>query len=307
MKFYEKWILIFLFILFISCILGSVLKPLMDFLAERSSSFAEMVSYRDGVYNYGKIMRRIIMLVAIGVLLSMRQSLGLMPLVSSGFTLKYRWRRNVVTGLAIGLASLTIYGIFTFVLGVQRLENNPPSGSEMVVKPFIYLLEACLIGLFEESLFRGFIFRGLAKDMSLAAAVISGSLFYAVLHFFSFKVVVHTGFQPFAGFNTLAGFFIPHVRDIGMILPFIIGLFIVGVVLSMAYVYTRSLYMSIGLHAGWVFGVKLNHLFLDHDHDMSSWFFGDGHIVSGLFGWIFLLGVLAVIRELRGCRGALSR
>ncbi|WP_169703713.1 CPBP family intramembrane glutamic endopeptidase [Candidatus Kuenenia stuttgartensis] len=31
------------------------------------------------------------------------------------------------------------------------------------------------------------------------------------------------------------------------------GLFIVGVVLSYAYLKTNSLYLSIGLHAGWIF------------------------------------------------------
>ena len=296
MKFYKKLIVIFFAMLVISCILGSVLKTPIDTLVKENETIRELASYHDGVYNYGKILRRIFMIVIVCLLIFSRKSLGLGQLITSGLRLRPGWKNNLVTGLSIGVISLLIYGIFTFVLGVQLAENRPPSISALITKPIIYLFEACLIGLFEETLLRGIILRGLLKDLSRSVSIISASLFYALLHFFSFKVNITVGNHPFAGFTTLAGFFSPHLLDIQMILPFIIGLFLLGVVLSLAYLHTGSLYLSIGLHAGLVYGVKLNHLLLDHNHEMSTWFFGDGHIVSGVFGWIFLLGILMIIK-----------
>lgn len=296
MKFYKKLIITFFLITFISCILGSLLKSPIDTLVERYSSFAELADYEDGMYNYGKIMRRIFMIAAIIVFLFSRKSLGLIHLAANGFKRRQSWKKEIAAGLIVGICSLLIYGAFTLFVGVQHIETDLPSNSRLIIKPFIYLFEACLIGLFEETLFRGFILQGLMKDLSVSISVISGSLFYAALHFFSFKVAVSPGFEPFVGFSTLIKFFIPAVFDLHLILPYIIGLFIVGVVLSLAYVHTRSLYLPIGLHAGLVLGVKLNRFFLDHNHNMSNWFFGDGRIVTGIFGWIFLAGVLVIIK-----------
>lgn len=296
MKFYKKLALIFFFTLLTGCLLGSLLKGPIDLLVWQSTTFAEMVSYEYGTYNYGKIMRRIFMLIAVGILVFSRKSVYLIPLVTSGLKLKPRWKNELMIGLTIGTISLLIYGAFTFVAGVQNIENNPPSNREFIVKPLIYLFEACLISLFEETLFRGFIFRGLMKDLSVTISIIAGSLFYAVLHFFSFKVLVNTGSLPFAGFSTLKHFFIPVISEFNLVLPHVIGLFIVGVIFSWAYLHTKSLYLPIGLHAGWVFGVKLNRFILDHNHDMSTWFFGDGNIVSGIFGWVFLIGILFVLK-----------
>ena len=296
MKFYKKLVIIFLAMLIISCVLGSVLKTPIDSLVERNESIRELASYHDGEYNYGKILRRIFMIVIVSLLVLYRKSLGLRQLITDGLRFRPGWKNNLATGLSIGFISLSIYGIFTFILGVQRIENNPHSSSEFITKPIIYLFEACLIGLFEETLLRGVVLQGLMKDLSRSVSIISASLFYAFLHFFSFKVNISMGNHPFAGFTTLSGFFSLHNLDLQMILPYMIGLFLVGVVLSLAYLHTGSLYLSIGLHAGLVYGVKMNHMFLDHNHEISTWFFGDGHIVSGIFGWIFLVGILIIIK-----------
>ena len=296
MKFHYKLALIFFSTLLIGCLLGSLLKGPMDLLVVQSTTFAEMVDYENGMYNYGKIMRRIFMLIAVLLLIFSRKYVYLIPLIRSGLKLSHRWKKELMLGLAIGTVSLLIYGAFTYFAGVQNMENNPRSNREFIAKPLIYLFEACLIGLFEETLFRGFILRGILKDLSITLSVILGSLFYAILHFFSFKVLVNTGSQPLTGFSTLKQFFVPVISEFNLVLPYVIGLFIVGVILSWAYLHTKSLYLPIGLHAGWVFGVKLNSFFLDHNHEMSIWFFGDGHIVTGIFGWIFLIGVLFILK-----------
>jgi membrane protease YdiL (CAAX protease family) len=82
------------------------------------------------------------------------------------------------------------------------------------------------------------------------------------------------------------------------IVPSIIGLFLVGVVLSYAYIRTKSLYLSIGLHAGWIFLIKENKVFFDHVKTNREWLFGDSKIITGVLGWSFLIITLIIIRFL---------
>ncbi len=297
MQYYKKLIITFSLILFVSCTLGSLLKQPIDMLVEKSDSFANMVDYREGVYNYSKVMRRIFIIVAIAVLVLFRKSLDIVNLSVSGWQFKKGWGKDVRTGILIGICSVFIYSLYTLFIGVQVPEDKTRSLGSLISKPVIYLLAACLTAAFEETLFRGVVFKGLKKDLSLAYSVIFSSLFYAFLHFFSFRVLVHPGSQPFVGFSTLLQFLIHGFSEFGPVLQFVIGLFFVGVILSVAYDKTKSLFLPIGLHAGWVCGIKLNNYCLDHNKEVHIWFFGDGNMVSSFCGWIFLLGVFLFIKK----------
>jgi len=296
MKYHRKLLITFILILFISCVLGSLLKKPVDFLVQKSDGFAHMVDYKDGVYNYGKVMRRIFMIVTISLLILSRKSLDLTGLIKNGLRFKQNWIKNLITGLIIGVGSLFIYSIFTYLIGVQFKESDTRSFSELMTKPLTYLFAACLTSLFEETLFRSFVFRGLRKELTLTYSVVFSSFFYAILHFFSFKVIVPIGALPFAGFSTFISFFACGFADFVPVLQFVTGLFIVGAILALVYEETQSLYLSIGLHAGWVFGIKINSFLLDRNKEMANWFFGNGPIVSGVCGWIFLVSVFLFIK-----------
>ena len=54
--------------------------------------------------------------------------------------------------------------------------------------------------------------------------------------------------------------------------------------------------MSIGIHAGWIFAIKGESVFLNRLGIVAPWFFGDGNVVTGVFGWIMLLCVLVILR-----------
>ena len=81
------------------------------------------------------------------------------------------------------------------------------------------------------------------------------------------------------------------------ILPGLLGLFLVGVVLSYACLRTGALYLSIGLHAGWIFGLQTLSMFGRYQRRDLGWFFGasEPKIVSGVATWIGILAILAVV------------
>ena len=77
--------------------------------------------------------------------------------------------------------------------------------------------------------------------------------------------------------------------------PGLLGLFLIGAVLCYAFERTGTLYVSIGLHAGWIFSLKTLRVFGDFRRDDLGWMFGatDPKIVSGVVTWvgIVLVGI----------------
>lgn len=78
-----------------------------------------------------------------------------------------------------------------------------------------------------------------------------------------------------------------------MLLPGIFGLFLIGAVLSYTLARTGNLYLSIGLHAGWIVGLKMSRVFGDFTRENLGLLFGaaDPKIIGGVAAWIGILRV----------------
>ena len=165
------------------------------------------------------------------------------------------------------------------------------------------LFAGAFAGFFEELFFRGILFLGLREQSGSLRAYVLANLFYSVLHFVKpGESYFLNGLEPLAGFRHLASTFEPFLEPLE-IAPGVFGLFLIGVVLSYALTRTSSLYLSIGLHAGWVFALKSMRVFGDFTRGDLGWLFGstDPKIVSGVVTWIgiALVGV-AVYHLTRG-------
>jgi len=307
MKQYKKLILLFLIIVFASCIIAPIKKVPLDFMLEKTGFIADSVDYENGVYNFGKVMRRVLMVAALVVFLVYRKSLRFGTLISSGLKTRPGFFRQFLFGFSLAVLALLIYYGIGLLSGAwvvhldfiiyDKLDSDVLR--ESIVDIFKYLLVGCLIGFMEEIFFRGYLLQSFMENMSMPTAVIVCSLIYSVLHFFRADVFVSTGFQPFVGFVTMAQFFKPLFFDIVKHLPAIIGLFLVGIVLSYALIRTKSLYLSIGLHSGMVFMSKTDSIFISRFREKLIWLFGgDSKLVTGIVIWIFLICILVVIRRI---------
>ena len=299
MKLYKKLILLFLIIVFISCILAPIKKVPLDFMLEKTGFMAETVDYENGVYDFGKVMRRIMMVVTLIVFIAFRKSLRLGTLISSGLKIGPGFFRQFLLGLSLAVLSILIYYGIGLISGAWIIHMDYDSAGVIILKIVEYALIAYLIGVVEEIFFRGFLLQSFMENMSLPMAVCVCSLIYSVLHFFRADVLVSTGFQPFVGFTTMAQFFKPLFFHLVKHLPAIIGLFLVGVVLSYAFIRTKSLYLSIGLHSGMVFMVKADGMFLVRIREKLVWLFGgDSKLITGIIIWFFLICILMVIKRI---------
>jgi hypothetical protein len=289
----------FLVIIFISCIIAPIKKVPLDFMLEKMGFMAETVDYENGMYDFGKVMRRIMMVVALIVFIVFRKSLRFGTLVSSALKIRPGAFRQFLLGLLLVVLLILIYYGFGLIFGAWVIHLDYDSAGVIIFSIVKYALVACLIGVMEEIFFRGFLLQSFMENMSVPIAVCVCSLIYSVLHFFRADVLVSTGFQPFVGFVTMAQFLKPLFFHLAKNLPAIIGLFLVGVVLSYAFIKTKSLYLSIGLHSGMVFMVKADTMFISRMRKEQVLLFGgDSKLITGVIVWVFLICILVVIKRI---------
>ena len=213
--------------------------------------------------------------------------------------------RSFLTGCALALGSMALLlalmaaaDVYTPFFRLSLTQSLSRIASALATGVFV--------GSMEEVFFRGVLFLGLLERSHPLRAYGLANLFYSALHF------VKPGEDYFldrldllAGFRHLLTTFQPFFEP-ATFLPGLIGLFLVGVVLSFALVRTGNLYLSIGLHAGWIIALKTIRVFGDYRREDLGWAFGstDPKIVSGVATWVGILLVALVIRQLTSRPGS---
>ena len=113
-----------------------------------------------------------------------------------------------------------------------------------------------MASLIEEWLFRGVLFALLIRSLSPRNTIIGLSLFFAAVHFLKPHSEISAPIHSDSGFELLGQIGIKFLH-IEQFLGVFLTLFAVGVVLAYARHKTGMLWLSIGLHAGWVFCMKM--------------------------------------------------
>ena len=286
MKSYQRAFVLLLVALAVAALLSPWVAALWNaVLAARP----EWERYR---YSFSHIFGRTFMIAGVAIFLSCRSWIGIRSARDLGLGPLRQALANVPLGFFLAVASVALLGLVMSVADVfdPYFRLSLSGGLQRSVKA---LLAALTVGFLEEMFFRGIIFKGLAENTRRATAFTAASLFFAAIHFVRpgerFSV---EGIDPLAGARYLGQAFAP-LLDPLPILPGLLGLFVIALVLSYAFLRTGSIYLSMGLHAGWVFGIKTIRVYGDFSRGDLGWLFGssDPKIVSGVATW---LGVLCV-------------
>jgi membrane protease YdiL (CAAX protease family) len=152
---------------------------------------------------------------------------------------------------------------------------------------------ALLVAFLEEVLFRGVVFGGLRRQIPWPVALLVSSGIYALVHFLERSqpppaVEWSSGLAVLA--NMVAGF-----ADWHKLVPGFFNLCLAGMVLGMAYQRSGSLYLSMGLHAGWIFWLKSYGFMTDPGVDRYVGFFGTAKLVDGWLAFIVLAAVFIAV------------
>lgn len=117
-------------------------------------------------------------------------------------------------------------------------------------------LSAAVVSVLEEALFRGAILGLLLRSLPASFALLFSSALYSIVHFMKPKDVEATVLGEvhwLSGFDLIPDTF-SQFTEWQMILGGFTTLFFVGLILGASRLKTDSLWMAIGLHAGWIMG-----------------------------------------------------
>lgn len=258
-------------------------------------------------YPFARIFNRIFMILGILLFFPCLRFLKIGSAAALGLTSFRRDYGYILKGALFALASFIIIVMIMATVDVFKPAFRL-TFAEGLERSFKAVMTALTVGLVEEVFFRGLIFKGLFEQWRPMGAFIAANSFYAAIHFIkpAQKYYVQE-FDPLLGFYHLAHSF-ERFLDPWSLLPGFFGLFLLGVVLSYAFVRTGSLYLSMGLHMGWVLGIKSIKVYGNYTRPDLGWFFGssDPKFVSGVATWIGFIIVALIVHWLTRKRPNLS-
>lgn len=196
----------------------------------------------------------------------------------------------VVTALkwfAYGIGMIAIIYGGTFAVGAVEPTRDASLGG-FLANLDNAIVAGIFVGVFEEIVFRGLVFRMFYTALKPIPAILSSSAFFAVLHFkapsTSFDGILPSnigfpeGFE--IGFETIAAL----VTQFDFTL--LAALFLVGVVLHQVFLMTNNLWTNVGLHAGWVFTIKMVGGSFQTS-ESANWFTGTTRVADGY--WVIVV------------------
>ena len=243
-----------------------------------------------GSQGFHRYFTRSVEITAIVLLCPLARSLHVRSLAELGLRWDAQWARRLSFGFIAAVALMAVMSLLVFVFGgivfrpaEQRLPGELPK----------VIFTAACVGFIEECIFRGAFLGLLQRSMSRIGALFASSVFFAVLHFIQpLKTVIAPADVTWSSGFALIPTVFSQWNDPVMIGASFTTLLAVGWVLGWAMQRTRSLWLGIGLHAGWVFCVQGFGKFAYFAPDKLPWIGADIRIGLAPLLTVIITGLL---------------
>ncbi len=232
------------------------------------------------------------LLIVIGIwpLLSV---LALTTRAALGYDITRRmWWRSLMYGSLIGSAMLIVIVLALLTLTI-RIPNPPPTiWLELFPKLTQALLGGLLIGLMEETFFRGALYSAIRAREGIHAAIIGSALLYAAIHFLKpgalpVDAVLNSNTAWFLFTHTFTDALNWHQLDSFTTLLFC------GILLALIREHSGHIGWCVGIHAGWVLVIQLTRWLTDNNSNAPL-----ANLVGhydGIIGWLAALWIGFII------------
>lgn len=236
-----------------------------------------------GKFDFTKYFNRSTLVVALVLLVPFIRSVGAKSAADLEIEPNPLRFRDLGAGFTIGVVGLWI--VAAMMVSAEFVKFHEPFKWYRIPEA---MGTAVAVSLIEEVFFRGALFGALRREMSWQRALAFLAPFFAIVHFLKPNPRAAKIADP----SWLSGFeLIPHAfwqfSEPILVLKGFLTLVAVGAILGYAVVRTRSLYLSIGLHMGWVFALRSFSLTSMRLGGESIWFGRD--ITQGLAALLLLL------------------
>jgi membrane protease YdiL (CAAX protease family) len=198
-------------------------------------------------YDFDTFFHRAILIAAVLLLWPLLRVSNVRGPTDLGLAPNPHWARDVGSGVLLSVIPLLFCGALLIALHLYSFRH-------VFVWPRLgkVVLAAISVPFIEETFFRGIVLGLLLRTGRKLLSIVAVSALFAAVHFLKGSerepviVTWTSGFESIG--DAFAGF-----GDPMMVLAAFATLFLIGCILADARVLTRSLWMPIGLHAGWIF------------------------------------------------------
>lgn len=227
-------------------VVGAFLAPILFWSAQ--SLAAHGVFSFLARYDFETFFHRALLIAAVVLLWPFLRVSHVRSMADLALARNSRWGRDLFAGIVISVVPLLCCGALLIVFHVYLFRHSFAWArfSKM-------LLASITVPFIEEAFFRGFVLGVLLRTGRKYAAIFAVSAIFAVVHFLKAPERTSAVVTWTSGFSSIAHAF-DGIRDPMMLVSALATLFFIGWILADARVLTRSLWLSIGLHAGWIFG-----------------------------------------------------
>ena len=226
-------------------LIGALLAPILFWSAQAIATHGIFPFLAK--YEFDTFFHRAILVAAVLLLWPLLRLSNVRGMGDLGLASNPRWGRDVGAGALLSVIPLLLCAALLIGLHVYSFRH-------VLIWPRFgkLILAAISVPFIEETFFRGIALGVLLRTGRKPLSIVVVSALFAAVHFLKGSerepaVVTWTsGFESIG--DAFAGF-----GDLMMVLAAFATLFLIGCILGDARVLTRSLWLPIGLHAGWIF------------------------------------------------------
>jgi len=228
--------------------------------------------------------------------------LGVLDRVALGYGVKSRiWWRSVGWGWLAGVGILLVLVLALLALEIRVPDTHSRHWTALLQRCGQALLGGALVGVLEETFFRGALFSAIRRRDGAIAAMLWSSALYALLHFMKPGALpAGVQFDWSGSLQMFAHVFVDLFQ--WNHLDSLVALALAGLLLALVREWSGHIGWCVGLHAGWVLVIQLGRWLTDgNPASPLAGLVGD---YDGTIGWlaavwlgVLCLGVALVMRR----------
>ena len=225
---------------------AALAAPLLFWSAQRLA--AHGIFPQLAAFDFEVFFRRALILGALLFLWPLLRSIKIRNLRDLGLNDNPNWGRDLAIGFVVSALPIIVTGVVLFGLGNYTIRSHVAWGAIAGL-----VLTALIVPLLEETFFRGLLLGILLRHIRPWPAGLLTAALFAVIHFLKAPDETSGAVSWTSGFISIAHSLDQFAQPV-LVLAGWATLFLIGVILAHARIRTQSLWLPIGLHAGWIFG-----------------------------------------------------